>query len=291
MISRNKIPTKMSTYTVCKAIISVSVECVSWCNLPAQGKGLMNTFWVPGKKVKDSDDETMLNPFQRLRAERPALVHSPSPSPPPASHTLVVQPRGLPRASPKPDEWPEAERRLSREGRQRSGTLPTLGVSPSLISQARRMRHGSLNHVVPPSSLVASGTSTPVPGGTRDVMSRNNSIASDVRSLEEFNLLRLRESISFPLPTISEASHSQLAVFAAAADETARQARRLADWAAELARAAARRESSVDVSYPPCPDGVPPHLEGTPVDPVLTTPPPADTDSDDSHPKYSCKIV
>ncbi len=261
----------------------------------------MYTYWVTDKKVPDSTDETMLNPFQRLRlSSKPALVPSSPPvsSPPPMSHTLFNQPRRLHRVSPKPDEWPEADRRLSVDTRQRSGTLPSLGVPPSLIAHGRTTRHGSLStlssHVLPPSSLAppypntTSGTSTPV---TRDMSSRNNSISSEfnhVRVREsEYNIVRLRESISLTLPTITEASPSQLTVFAAVADENARQARRLADWAAELARAAAKasrgREDSTVVQWP---------SEGTPVDPEPVTSPHPMTDvatANDTH--TNCNLL
>lgn len=253
----------------------------------------MNTYWVTDKKVHEGGDEPVLNPFQRLRlSPKPALVPSspPATTPPPTTQQrFFPQTRVLPKVFPKPDEWPEADRRLSTDTRQRSGTLPTLEVPARVVPHPRTTRHGSLNHIVAPPSLLhptPSDTGTPRLSVTRDT-SRSNSIISVQES--EYNLLRLRESIALQLPTISEAVPSQLAIFAAAAEENARNARRLADWAAELARAAARRESSVDVGFP--------LLEGTPVDSTpastRTTPPPKTEDSSGSrnHSKYSCKMM
>jgi len=83
--------------------------------------------------------------------------------------------------------------------------------------------------------------------------------------MSEFNIMQVRNSISGVLPTIAEGGTSQLAVFAALADDNARQARRLADWAAELARVAVRsREGSLersDPSFPPEGTSVDPHEE------------------------------
>ena len=70
--------------------------------------------------------------------------------------------------------------------------------------------------------------------------------------LSEYNLLRIRDSLSQPLPPVTEGggvSSSHLSIFAAMAEETARQARRVADWAAYIAKAGsggASRNASSD---------------------------------------------
>lgn len=57
--------------------------------------------------------------------------------------------------------------------------------------------------------------------------------------LSEYNLMHVRDSLTQPLPVAEEGvvSHSHLSVFAAMAEETARQARKVADWAAYIAKA------------------------------------------------------
>ena len=253
---------------------------------PPQGKGLMNTYWVTGKKM--STGETTLNPFQRLK-QAASLSPSASPSPsrpttPPlqctTSSPATLQPpvpRNMSRAvSPKPDEWPQADRRLSRpepeRARPRSSTLPTIDVNTAqLINGVMETRHGSISGAGCPFSRLEGDISPATPrnrvGSTNassEFISRHNSLVS------EFNLLRIRESVCLPLPPISETNPSQLALFAAFADDNARQARRLADWAAELARTAIRgrgsREGSAEVEPFP--------TEGTSVDPHQPNQPP-----------------
>ena len=217
----------------------------------------MTTYWVTGKRSPDNSvSEETLNPFQRsrqsLEQSRPT-----SPTPKNSQNSFLTPPaRPLRASSPGPDDWPQAERRLSRSeqerGRQRSSTLPSINV---VGTDLLKNRHGSIIPIcgTPLSTLQQANV------GSRD---RVNSDLNSVRSMSEFNIMQVRNSISGVLPTIAEGSTSQLAVFAALADDNARQARRLADWAAELARVAARsREGSLernDPSFPP---------EGTSVDP------------------------
>ena len=243
----------------------------------------MTTYWVTGKKT--SSGETMLNPFQRLKQDSPSTSGSPCPSRPfsPTQFTTkgspatlqIPTPRTSRAVSPKPDEWPQADRRLSRpepeRPRPRSSTLPTIDVNTAqVINGLMESRHGSL----PGPSLgcpfsiqdgnisVSASPATPrnrvgSNDTASDFLSRHNSLVS------EFNLLRIRESVCLPLPPISETDPSQLALFAAFADDNARQARRLADWAAELARTAVRTREAREESA----EGDPFPTEGSSVDP------------------------
>ncbi len=201
----------------------------------------MNTFWVTDRK--DSSNEPMLNPFQRLRqSSKPAIFSPPvMPGPPVSPHLLAV-----PSRLPKADNWPQAERSLHRDAQQRTSTLPSLEADVlDVLPHSRTTRHALTNDILPSLHLAARRASTDV----RIV--RSNSVSSTIQVEElDFNILRLRESISdAPPPIISEPSLSHMAAFTAAAEENARQGRRLATWAAELTRAAATRESSVDAEY------------------------------------------
>ena len=220
--------------------------CLSSC---VQGKGLMKTYWVSGrksaKKVSEFEEESpeILNPFQMSRQDPDCNFQSPGPMC--SQNLLVITPpttRKRP-ISPKPDEWPEADRRLSESvERKRSSTVPpsTGGTEPTMV----RSRYSSICDTLPQSrnSLVGDG---PLMFPT-------------ARSMSEFNILQIRNSICEALPAVPEMSSPQLAVFAALADDNARQARRLADWAAELARRTVREGGE---------EGGPGvHPEGTPVD-------------------------
>ena len=242
--------------------------------LPLQGKGLLSTYWVTEKKAVDNQEETMLmlNPFQRLRQSRSTSSH-----PLCSTHPAIAQPQSFitpPKAVsqmafPKPDEWPEANRRLSMDVRHRSDTIPTIEVPLSELHHSNESRAsiGSCNY---------------------PQRSRSSSIVSESN---------LRDSTACPLPTIAEASPLQLAVFVALAnenarqadenarqaDENARQARQLADWAAELTRRSS--EGSIDPSHTDIH-----HLEGTPVDPPKITTQ-LEKWSQNSGPKADCKIL
>ena len=221
--------------------------CLSSC---VQGKGLMKTYWVSGrksaKKVSEFEEESpeILNPFQMSRQDPDCFL---GPGPMCSQNLLVITPpttRKRP-ISPKPDEWPEADRRLSESVEQRrSSTVPpsTGGTEPMMV----RSRYSSICDTLPQSrnSLVGDGP-----------------LMFPARSMSEFNILQIRNSICEALPAVPEMSSPQLAVFAALADDNARRARRLADWAAELARTV-REEgeeggpgvhpegTSVDLHYP-----------------------------------------
>lgn len=231
----------------------------------------MNTYWVLGKKVEEKEEQVVLNPFQRFRQ-----TSKQSPGPPSTSSFLTTptQPRRKRSISPKPDEWPEAERRLSRvetdRMRQRSCTVPTADILEADM-RLLHTRHPSLipqNHLLLQTpeleyTLATSSADTGVtPSERASVAAEQLQFASRRNSLvTDFNLMRIRDSLSIPLPTIVEKNHPHLAFLAAVADENARSARQLADWLAELARNVARgksRESSVDPEVLP---------EGTSVDP------------------------
>ena len=230
----------------------------------------MTTYWVTGKRSPDdSGSEETLNPFQRSR--QPLEILHPTSAPPscppsptsthknPQNFLMTPTTRPLRVSSPGPDEWPQAERRLSRNeqerGRQRSSTLPSISV---LGAESHRNRHGSIIPVCGPQVP----TSRQAEVWSRSRINNDQPQLNSVRSMSEFNIFQVRNSITGALPTIAEASTSQLAVFAALADDNARQARKLADWAAELARAAVRsREGSLERNEPSFPS------EGTSVDP------------------------
>ena len=209
----------------------------------------MKTYWVSGrksaKKVGEFEEESqeILNPFQ-LSRQYPDC-NSLTPGPMCSQNLLLVTPpttRTRP-ISPKPDEWPEADRRLSESSeRKRSSTLPpcTGETDPTMV----RSRYSSICDTLPQS---------------RNSVIGDGPLLFPARSMSEFNILQIRNSICEALPVVPEMSSPQLAVFAALADDNARQARRLADWAAELARRTVR-EGSEEKGTP----GV--HPEGTPVD-------------------------
>ena len=205
----------------------------------------MKTYWVSGRKNVsefEEDSQEILNPFQMSRQDPD--YNSLSPGPMCSQNLLVVTPptTRIRPVSPKPDEWPEADRRLSMSvERKRSSTVPlsTGGTEPTMV----RSRYSSICDTLPQSrnSIVGDGP-----------------LIFPARSMSEFNILQIRNSICEALPMVPEMSSPQLAVFAALADDNARQARKLADWAGELARRTVREgreEGSPGV-----------HPEGTPVD-------------------------
>lgn len=200
---------------------------------------------------------------------------SPPLSPVPTKKQLSISQAGsfanAKKVSPEPHEWPQADHRLASRQEERRATIPDLvcqqlNVPPtsqhdrrSTLTtaevgelQALLRAHGHrLSDVSPPSQQMP--------------MSGSDSSASlTTNQLSELNLMNIRGSISLPLVPILEGrtvvSDQQLSVFAAMAEENARQARRVADWASELAKVSRQHEqhsrggSSVDV----CPFHFPP---------------------------------
>ena len=228
-----------------KAMVRYMSGFTSCLSSRVQGKGLMKTYWVTGRKSAktfEEENQEILNPFQ-LSRQNLEYQHALSPG---SQNLLLTPPTMTTRpVSPKPDEWPEADRRLS-ESRERKRSTPfppsTGGTTEPVVA---RSRYSSFCDTLPQSrsSIVGDGP-----------------LLFPARSMSEFNILQVRNSICETLPVVPEASSSQLAVFAALADENARQARRLADWAAELARRAVREEGEEK-------GGTGVHPEGTSVDP------------------------
>ena len=224
-----------------KTVVRYMSGFISCLSSRVQGKGLMKTYWVTGRKSANTfeeENQEILNPFQ-LSRQNLECHHALSP----CSQNLLTPPTMRTRpVSPKPDEWPEADRRLSenRERKQSTPFPPSTGWTTEPV--VARSRYSSFCDTMPQSrsSIVGDGP-----------------LLFPARSMSEFNILQVRNSICETLPVVPEASSSQLAVFAALADENARQARRLADWAAELARRAIRDANEEKEVHP----------EGTPVDP------------------------
>ena len=149
------------------------------------------------------------------------------------------------RASPAPDEWPQAERRLS-DIRQlqrvhRSHTLANVDTS-SLESELRFLMC-PLDH--------SRHSMPPLTPRNRDsqVCSPEHNHTSAQREMElDQSLVQVRQSLLQGLSTINEKSGTadvfKLVQFAAMAEENAQSARRLADAAAEMVRAVQERGSS-----------------------------------------------
>ena len=111
---------------------------------------------------------------------------------------------------------------------------------------------------------------------------RSNSITS------EYDMARLRQSLSECLPTVSEAGESRLALFAHMAEENARCARQLANMASNLVRAEAQGRLSCPKESEECDDALressvdPPRFSPTPLPPsfLLSSGPPSPQSSD-----------
>ena len=190
-------------------------------------------------------------------------------------------------ASPKPDEWPIADQRLSqlalddkhRGDGDRRYTLPSVQCPPIVIQRQlagpggggglpladtsslldrrntittmdpREMQQAVI-HSHPPGRASVSSTNpmwSTVPLWNQPPPSPHDNIASPETprltiptELSEYNLLNVRNSLSQPLLPLAEGggvSPSHLSIFVSMAEETARQARKVADWAAYIAKA------------------------------------------------------
>ena len=260
-----------------------------------QGKGLMDTYWVKSKKSGEASSQTMLNPFQRQKILnkspkhlKPIIspTHSRPSTPPPPSltmSTLLAPPPDGRLMSPKPDEWPIADHRLSQvEERHHMGdrryTLPSVQCPPIVIQRQlagpggggglpladasslldrrntittldpREMQQAVIHsHPIGRPSVSSANTAWPlwntngVPSSPRESVAAPETPRLAMPSeLSEYNLLHVRDSLTTQLPPLMEGgvtSPAQLSLFAAMAEETARQARRVADWAAYIAKA------------------------------------------------------
>ena len=254
----------------------------------------MDTYWVKSKKTGEASSQTMLNPFQRQKMSdklspkslKPPVspTHSRPNSPPPLSPilptylSLPMERNGSQMMSPKPDEWPIADHRLSQPPEERHGdrryTLPAIQCPPIVIQRQlagpggggglpladtmslldrrntittmdpREMQQAVIHSHPPGRPSVSSANSAwPLWNGAPPLSPRE-SVAEPrftmPSELSEYNLMNVRDSLTQPLPSIVEggvASPAQLSIFAAMAEETARQARRVADWAAFIAKA------------------------------------------------------
>ena len=263
---------------------------------------------MKSKKTGEAASQTMLNPFQRqkmsdrqtqksLRPSTSPIMSRPS-SPlnlPPSYLSPPVERNGGHNVkSPKPDEWPIADHRLSQTTEERCRivderryTLPTI-QHPSIVIQRqlagpggggglpladtaslfeRRNTITTMNPMEVQQAVIRShppgrpsvSSANPVwpvwngapPRSARESVSETPqlTLASD---LSEYNLLTVRDSLTQNLPRLTEggvANPAQLSLFAALAEETACQARRVADWAACLAKAktSISRHTSSDV--------------------------------------------
>lgn len=265
----------------------------------------MHTYWVKSKKSGEAASQTMLNPFQRqkmshkqsqknLRASTSPILSRPT-SPVNLVPSHLVERNGSSFKSPKPDEWPIAEHRLSQQTAEerfrvvddRRYTLPTI-QHPSIVIQRqlagpggggglpladtaslfeRRNTITTMNpmevqqaviHSHPPgrTSVSSANPVWPVWNGAPP-RSPQESVTEPPQltlpsELSEYNLMTVRDSLTQNLPRIIEggvATSSQLSLFAALAEETACQARKVADWAACLAKAKASssRNTSSDL--------------------------------------------
>ena len=278
----------------------------------------MDTYWIKSKKSSESASQTMLNPFQRQKItgkshKGPSLTNqllpkpmpiSPSnsrpstPPPPPTLTSAFLSPNvpqaplernGVPRvASPKPDEWPIADQRLSQlalDDRHHHGdndrryTLATVQCPPIVIQRQlagpggggglpladttslldrrntittmdpREMQQAVIHSHPPGRASVSSANpvwstiplwNQPPPSPRDHTQSPETPRLTIPNDLSEYNLLHVRGSLTQPLPPVAEGggvNPSHLSTFASMAEETARQARRLADWAAYIAKA------------------------------------------------------
>ena len=175
------------------------------------------------------------------------------------------------RSSPAPDHWPQAERRLSKNrqqiferAQQHRHTLASVDIR-SLEEELRAIlarRRGSLNSgssLCPITALTAglsvansAGEPTSLQNDCHLLVPNNVGTGESGHDgsavVSEDNLALVRESVAQGLPTISEDGASQLALFAAMAEENARNARRLADAAAKLVRSTRAGQLSLEVS-------------------------------------------
>ena len=188
-------------------------------------------------------------------------------------------------ASPKPDEWPIADLRLSesndrpQSGVDRRYTIPYVQCPPVVIQRQlggpggggglpladasslldrrntvttmdpREMQQVLIHSHPPGRSSVTSPNpiwaTTPLWGPAPP----NPQSLPSSSELSEYNLFSVRDSLTQPLPPIMEGgrvSSSHLSLFATMAEDAARQTRRLADWAAQMAKAGVSRKSSSD---------------------------------------------
>lgn len=273
----------------------------------------MDTYWVKSKKSSELASQTMLNPFQRQKItgkthKPPPLTNQllpkpmsispsnsrPSTPPPPTLTSTFLSPsvpaerNSVPRvASPKPDEWPIADQRLSQLSlddrhhgdNDRRYTLATVQCPPVVIQRQlagpggggglpladttslldrrntittmdpREMQQAVIHSHPPGRASVSSANpvwstiplwNQPPPSPRDYTQSPETPRLTIPNDLSEYNLLHVRGSLSQPLPPVAEGggvSPSHLSIFASMAEETARQARRVADWAAYIAKA------------------------------------------------------
>lgn len=255
----------------------------------------MDTYWVKSKKTGEAASQTMLNPFQRQKISDKQSLKSLKPSTSPIlsrpssplsmlpSHlSPSVERNGGQLKSPKPDEWPIADHRLSQSSEERRRgeddrryTLPAIQC-PSIVIQRQLAGPGgggglpladtrslldrrntittmdprevqqAVIHSHPPGRPSVS-SANPIWPVWNDAppMSPRESVTETPRltlpsGLSEYNLMTVRNSLTQHLPPLIErgvANPAQLSLFAALAEETACQARRVADWAACIARA------------------------------------------------------
>ena len=290
----------------------------------SKGKGLMDTYWVKSKKTGDAASQTMLNPFQRqkisdksaLKAlKRPTSPSPPRPSTPPLLPPSMVtgmansylSPKTERRVmSPKPDEWPIADLRLSHLEERRRGegdrryTMPSIQCQPIVIQRqlagpggggglplantaslldrrntittidAQEIQQAVIHSHPPGRPSVSSANPVPTwniapPSSPRDSVVSETPRLAFPSEPSEFNLMHIRDSLTqqTPLMEVGGVNHSQLSLFATMAEETARQARKVADWAAYIARSkstSSRNASSDQLSN---------SEHGSPVDALL----------------------
>ena len=149
------------------------------------------------------------------------------------------------RASPAPDEWPQAERRLSDirhlQRSHRSHTLANVDTG-SLEAELRYLMcpYDPTRHSMPPL--------TPRNRDSQVCSPEHNHTSTHRETELDQSLVQVRQSLLQGLSTIKEGSGTvdmfKLVQFAAMAEENAQNARRLADAAAEMVRAMQERESN-----------------------------------------------
>lgn len=253
--------------------MSVSPPSLS-LSLSSQGKGLLPTYWVKGTK-QYPEQPAAVNLYQSEVQSKWPIQTSPSATPthisrvaspaevnrtPPVSVTDAPESNKKP--MPGPYQWPQADWTLARRQAETRATIPDLVsqelpsqelVTPPTLSRPRARRSRSttvelsdrsfrpfqshrLSEPSPPRNLVASEDISP--------------------GLSELNLMNIRTSLSLPIAPLMEGNklnEHQLAKFVTMAEENARQARCIADWASGLARLSRCTEtvdktgSSVDV--------------------------------------------
>jgi hypothetical protein len=203
-----------------------------------KGKGLMKTFWVDGRKQSCAPGRYH---------DTPSLTVNRTPPHSPFSMTQTTASAGPPhprprKSSPAPDEWPQAERRLSDirhyQRTQRSHTLPNVDTS-LLESELRYLLcpYDPARHSMPPLS----------PRNRDSQMCSPEHNHTSTTELDH-SLVQVRQSLLQGLSTISEQNSTvdafKLIQFAAMAEENAQNARRLADAAAEMVRSVQERDLS-----------------------------------------------